>query len=278
MTNFNGKLFNKETSLISIYNRGLNYGDALFETMRYSAGKIIFWEDHYFRLMASMRMLRMEIPMNFTMEFLQEEVQKIVKDDENALRIKIIIYRKEGGKYNPTSREIEYLITKETLKEDHYLLDVSSYEIELYKDFAVSSGLLSGLKTTNKLINVLGSIFAEENHYQNCLLLNESKNVVEALNANVFLVFGKTIVTPPLTDGCLNGILRKKLIGILKADPDYEMVERSVSPFELQKADEIFLTNVITGIRPVTKYRKKEFITETSEKMIHKLNMLRLLG
>src|SRR5690606_26429085 len=183
MTNFNGKLFNKETSLISIYNRGLNYGDALFETMRYSAGKIIFWEDHYFRLMASMRMLRMEIPMNFTMEFLQEEVQKIVKDDENALRIKIIIYRKEGGKYNPTSREIEYLITKETLKEDHYLLDVSSYEIELYKDFAVSSGLLSGLKTTNKLINVLGSIFAEENHYQNCLLLNESKNVVEALNA-----------------------------------------------------------------------------------------------
>jgi uncharacterized protein YndB with AHSA1/START domain len=67
MVNLNGNLTEKAS--VSFDNRGLNYGDAVFETLRFSGGKIYFWEDHYFRLMASMRILRMEIPMNFTMEF-----------------------------------------------------------------------------------------------------------------------------------------------------------------------------------------------------------------
>ena len=58
-------------------------------------------------------------------------------------------------------------------------------------------------------MNVLGSIFAKENDYQNCFLLNEEKQVVEALNGNMFLVNGTTIKTPPLSDGCLNGVLKK---------------------------------------------------------------------
>ena len=79
MINYNGNLINKEKAAISINNRGLQYGDAVFETLRISNGKILFWEDHYFRLMASMRILRMEIPMSFSMEFLEKEVIKTIK-------------------------------------------------------------------------------------------------------------------------------------------------------------------------------------------------------
>ena len=75
MINFNGTL--TETPQFSAHNRGMLYGDAVFETIRYSGGKLFFWEDHYFRLMASMRILRMEIPMHFTLEDLQDELLKL---------------------------------------------------------------------------------------------------------------------------------------------------------------------------------------------------------
>ena len=122
-------------------------------------------------------------------------------------------------------------------------------------------------------MNVLGSIFAKENDYQNCLLLNETKMVVEALNGNLFLVKGNQLKTPPLGDGCLNGILRKQLISICKQLPEYTLVEASVSPFELQKADEIFITNVISGIQPITKYRKKEYSNTVARDLLAKINV-----
>ena len=280
MINFNGTLQETNTTILPD-NRGLNYGDAVFETLRVSGGKIYFWEDHYFRLMASMRILRMEIPMSFTPEYLEEQVIKTITSSENkngAFRAKILVWRKTGGKYSPTTNDVEFLITSEKLAEPFYTLNDSFYEIELFKDHYINSGLLSTLKTNNKVLNVLGSVYAQENDYANCLLLNEKKQVVEALNGNIFLVKGYKIKTPPITDGCLNGVLRKQIIKILGQMPDYVLEEESVSPFELQKADEIFITNVIAGIQPVSKYRKKEYDREVAKELLAKLNVKARLG
>ena len=276
MVNFNGEIVEDVEALLSVNNRGLAYGDAVFETLRVSAGKIFFWEDHYFRLMASMRILRMEIPMNFTLEFLEEEVKRTISslsDRRNAIRVKILVWRKAGGTYKPNTNAIEYLICYEELDEPFYTLKDTFYEVELFKDHYVSSGLLGTIKSNNRIVNVLGSIFAEENDYSNCLLLNEQKQVVEALNGNLFLVQGTTIKTPPIADGCLNGILRKQLIEICKQLPKYTIIEKSVSPFELQKSDELFITNVISGIQPISKYRKKEYGMETAKDLLAKLNL-----
>jgi branched-chain amino acid aminotransferase len=247
-----------------------------FETLRFSGGKIYFWEDHYFRLMASMRILRMEIPMNFTMEFLEEEILRTINSSEKkcaAVRVKIIVWRKTGGKYTPTTNEVDYAISFEKLEEPFYTLAETDCEIELFKDHFINSGLLSTLKTTNRIVNILGSIYAKENNYDNCLLLNENKQVVEALNGNIFLISGNIVKTPPLLDGCLNGILRKQLISIINTTPELGLREASISPFELQKADEIFITNTIQGIVSVTKYRKKEFVNSTAKILLPKLNL-----
>ena len=279
MVNLNGKLCEEHEPNLTVHNRGLNYGDALFETLRYTGGKILFWEDHYFRLMASMRILRMEIPMNFTMEFLESEILKTIGQHQNdALRIKLLIWRKEGGKYTPQNRDINYSISYEMIGDPFYTLNDSPCEVELFKDHFITSGLLSTLKSNNRLINILGGIFAEENGYQNCLLLNENKQVVEALNGNLFLLSGNEVKTPPLSDGCLNGILRKQLIGIIKTLPEYTLDEVSISPFELQKADEILITNVVSGIVPITKYRKKEFSNDFAKMILPKLNVKARLG
>ncbi|RFN58439.1 aminotransferase class IV [Marixanthomonas ophiurae] len=280
MINFNGTIQENNTTILPD-NRGLNYGDAVFETLRVSGGKIYFWEDHYFRLMASMRILRMEIPMSFTPEYLEEQVLNTIASSGNkngAFRAKILVWRKTGGKYSPTTNNVEFLITSEELANPFYTMSDSFYEIELFKDHYINSGLLSTLKTTNKVLNVLGSVYAQENDYANCLLLNEKKQVVEALNGNIFLVKDYKIKTPPITDGCLNGILRKQIIKILGQMPDYVLEEESVSPFELQKADEIFITNVITGIQPVSKYRKKEYSREVAKELLAKLNVKARLG
>lgn len=276
MVNLNGTLYKEADNILAINNRGLNYGDAVFETLRYANGKIFFWEDHYFRLMASMRILRMEIPMNFTMEFLESQILETLEASEAknfSFRIKLLVWRKAGGKYTPKTRDVEYAISYENLENPFYTIEDKTCEVELFKDHFVTSGLLSTLKSNNRLINILGSIFAEENGYDNCLLLNERKEVVEALQGNVFLVSGNTIKTPPLSDGCLNGIMRKQLIAIIKSMPEYTLHKASISPFELQKADEIFITNVIAGIVPITKYRKKEFRIDFAKSLLPKLNL-----
>ncbi|MBZ9728939.1 aminotransferase class IV [Salegentibacter sp. JZCK2] len=281
MINLNGNLVEDNQASLSVTNRGYAYGDAVFETIRIISGKIMFWEDHYFRLMASMRIMRMEIPANFSPEFLEEEILDLVKEnglDTTAARVKFSAYREEGGYYRPVTREIGFIITTEELSDAFYLLNEDNYEVELFKDHYITSGLFSTIKSNNRAINVLGSIFASENGYENCFLINEKKNVVEALNGNLFLVKGDKIKTPPLTDGALNGITRKKLLEIIKTLPELTLEETSISPFELQKADELFITNVIKGIQPVTKYRKKKFENKVAKDLLSKLNVKARLG
>ncbi len=268
MFNLNGKLLPEKQATVTLQNRAMNYGDAVFETIRFSGGKLHFWEDHYFRLMASMRILRMEIPMAFTMEFLENEILRSLEpahNDEVSFRVKLLVWRQDGGRYCPLTHEVHYAITSEKLDSLNAPFANLPYVVDLYKDHFIAADLLSTLKTNNRLINILGSIFAKENNLQNCLLLNERKQVVEALNGNLFLVFGNVIKTPPLSDGCLNGIIRKQVFAILKTDPNYTLEEASISPFELQKADEMFLTNSIEGIKPVFRYRKKEYGNETAK-------------
>ncbi|WP_343486563.1 aminotransferase class IV [Allomuricauda sp. d1] len=275
MVNFNGNLLSEDSTFLNHQNRGLKYGDAVFETLRVVNGAIYFWEDHYFRLMASMRVLRMEIPMEFTLEFLQDEILKTVDSNDcsnEPCRVRLTVFRKDGGLYTPATNDVSYVIEVKKLDSPFYILSEAAYEVELFKDYYVNADMLSNLKTTNKIINVVAGVFATENDYDNCMLLNGSKQVVEAINGNIFLVNGTTVKTPPLKDGCLDGVLRKKLMQIIERDDVYELLEESISPFELQKADELFLTNVVVGIQPFTKYRKKEFSSEVSKKFIGKLN------
>lgn len=274
MINFNGELYRDDDTILNHDNRGFLYGDALFETIRVVNGHIYFLEDHYLRLMSSMRILRMEIPMNFTMEFFEDEIKKTTRANENAQahRIRFSVFRNSGGLYTPKTNDTSYVVSAKKLETPFYVLDELPYEVELFKDFFVNKDMLANLKTNNKVLHVVAGVFAKENDYANCLLLNLEKSVVEAINGNLFLVSGNTIKTPPLKDGCLDGIIRKKLISVLKDDEHLKVVEESISPFELQKADEIFITNTISGIIPVTKYRKKEFNSDIAKKLVGRLN------
>ena len=266
MINFNGILQDSDTNLLD-QNRGFLYGDGVFETLKIVGGKILFFEDHYFRLMAAMRIVRMEIPMNFTLEYLEEQVLSLVEKNkiEQSARARITVYRNNGGFYLPTNNTVSFLIQTSAIENPVYSISEKEYEVDLYKDFYIPKQLLSTLKTTNKMIHVTGSIYAKENDLDNCILLNDSKNVVEALQGNLFMRMGNKLITPPISEGCLNGIMRKQILSFAKKETNLEVVEQVISPFDLQKADELFVTNVIRGIQPITKYRKKEFEQDTAK-------------
>ncbi len=273
MVNCNGNIQENSAILIDS-NRGFLFGDSVFETIKVLDSKVLFLEDHYFRLMASMRICRMEIPMNFTMEYFEEQILNLIAtfSDSNSYRVRFSVYRDSDGFYLPKTRNVQFIVAASSLNSDLYAIGKESYEVELYKDFYVSKQLLSTLKTNNKMLQITGSIFADENGYDNCLVLNDEKNVVEALQSNLFMKTGNLVVTPPVSDGCLNGIMRKQILELLKKIEGIEVKEASISPFDLQKADELFLTNVISGIQPITKYRKKEYTTEFASDVLKRLN------
>ncbi|WP_297978907.1 aminotransferase class IV [uncultured Capnocytophaga sp.] len=280
MINYNGEI--QQTSpALSAKNRGFLYGDGVFELVKYVEGTIFFWEEHYLRLMATMRIARMEIPSNFTLEFLEAEIIKTIQANSlasKALWVRITITRKGGISLTPEENEIDYCIDIEGITNLFYQNLKIPYEVELFKDYYTQADLLGTLNITGRMLQIVGSVFARENDYQNCILLNTHKNAVSFLDGNLFLVQGEQILTPPLSEGAPNGITRKKLIEAIQKTSDFSLEERPISPFELQKADELFLTNTKQGIQSVSKYRKKEYNNIVATNLLGKLNTLTRLG
>jgi len=276
MINFNQQILPKEQFNLSLNNRAFKYGDGIFDTLKYANGRLNFLEDHYFRLMSSMRMLRMKIPMNFTLKFYKDEIIKTIQANGllESSRVRVSIFRKDGGLYTPVNKGVDMLIEANEFIKKPY----DHYEIELYKDMPVYSGILSNIKTNNRIINVVASIFASEFNYQNCVLINEKKNIVEANNANIFLIKGNNVFTPALTEGCIDGILRKKIIEMIDKNSSFNIIETEISPFELLKSDEVFISNSIIEIQSVTKYRKKNYAIEKTQEIIKMLKIFTLLN
>ena len=271
MINFNGKITDLSDQLIN--NRAFLYGDAVFETLIIFNDKILFWEDHYFRLMSSMRIIRLDIPDKYTPEFFKENIIKIhnnISQTGNS-RIRINIYRSSGGKYKPEKNTPSFIISCESINYNTYKLNKGHYEVDLYKDYYLDNQLISSIKSNNKIINVVASIYASENGFNNCILLNKDKLVSEFINSNLFIIKDEKIYTPTLKSGCLNGVVRKNLFKILSSS-SFELCEQDLSTFDITQSDEIFGTNIAQGIFSVTKFRKKNYDCSKTKKIITMLN------
>ena len=272
MTNYNGNI--KDLSSDDFNNRGFLYGDSVFETIKIVDNKIIFWEEHYLRLMSSMRILRIEIPNNYTPEFFEKEIIKtnLKTDSSFSGRVRLTIYRGGSGLYLPNNNFPIFVINSNKTNEKLLKIDRDVYKVDLFKDYQIQSNLISNLKTNNRVINVIGSIYAQENELDNCVLLNDNKLVTEFLNGNIFIVNDNVIKTPTISTGCLNGVMRKKIIELIKKVPAYKIQEKDFSPYELISSDEIWVTNSISGIIPVTEYRRKSFSNNIGTIIINYFN------
>ncbi|MGB1111562.1 MAG: aminotransferase class IV [Schleiferiaceae bacterium] len=279
MINYQGDIIELKALPVQDVKRATMYGDAVFETIRMRDNKLLFVEDHYFRLMASMRILRMPIPMEFTPEFFVDEANRLAEEvavTDGRLRLQVV--RKSEGKYTPDdNNECVWWMELEELGSQDYTWTSKGLKVDLFKDHYIQPGLLSTLKSSNALPYVLAGIFAKENGLDAMLLVNDKKMLVEANAANIFVLKDNVLKTAPLEDGPLRGVFRKNLIGWAK-EIGLEIKEESINPFELQKADEIWLTNTISGVQWVEKYRKRTYKGDKAKELVEllqrKLNVL----
>ena len=272
MINYNGNFTDKFS--IHFNNRGFLFGDSVFETIKVVNNNLLFWEEHYLRLMSSMRILRIRIPNLYTPEFLENEIKKTNSNFNKSFsgRVRLTIFRDGKGLYLPESNEPVFLINSKETKKTSFNINSGNYKVDIYKEYFIQSNLLSNIKSNNRLINVLGSIYSKENELDNCIILNDQKNVAEFLNGNIFIVKDKKVTTPPVSSGCLDGVMRKKIIESLKQFQILSFEEKNISPFELISSDEIWISNSISGIIPVTEYRKKRFSKMFAQTMVEYFN------
>ena len=275
MVNINGQILPNDDALISLFNSSLISGDFIFENIILNKERVLFFEDHYFNLLSSMRILKMKIPMSFTPEYLENELKVLyVKSGfitGNKL-MKVLICNPELANENINSVKF-YIYTVGDL---NYLKDNSvKYNLDVFKDYFKNTGLLSNISTNNQLINKIGLRYCNENDFNDCIVLNNSKVVSETLNGNVFFIMENKVFTPPLKDGCTNNVIRSKIIELINSDIEgYTLIEQSLSVFDIQKSDELFVLNIEFGIQSVNKFRKKTFSSSITEIIKTKLNSL----
>jgi len=245
------------------------------ESVRVEAGKIVFWEAHYFRMMASMRILRMGIPMTYTMEYLEEQVLLLLQESDllkKSVQIHFSFFSTDSiSRSNPIVPS-SFLIHAEAC-ETMLGIQTSGRSIDLYKDHWVVKGLYGTLEQSNDRLRKLASVYAFENDFEDCVLLNEDKQITETITGAIFVVKGNQIKTPPLTSGCRSSVYRQVVIDLLVKQDGLVLVEDVVSPFELQKADELFVVSLSNGIQSVKQYRKKVFVSTTAESLFSKFIM-----
>jgi branched-chain amino acid aminotransferase len=259
---FNGEFLVENDIEISSFYRAINYGDGFFESIKIINSIPINLSLHLNRIRHSLNVLHM------TNKYISEDIVCHIKDLIKSNQIlygslKINISRSGNGKYLPNNFTSNILIT--TKKGLSYKQN-NSISICLFSDEYKSRGLLSSLKSSNSLIYILGTIYAESKGFENALILNDNNNVIEATNSNIFIVKNNKISTPPIKDGCVDGVMRKWITN------NENIHIKSVSINEIYDSEEIFISNTISGITPVRKIDNQDFdIFNNANRLQHKI-------
>lgn len=268
--NYNGQFYPENELVLSIKNRAFRYGDALFESMHANGLNVRLFEKHFARLTTGMKLLRMEMPYNFSMVFVESEIESVLHKNRlfQGARVRLMVFRNGSGLYSPDTHKISYLIEVEKLESDSFDFNQKGQIIGLYKDAKVGRGSFANLKTGNSLPYILAAIYRDENALDECVLLNEDNHLVEGTGSNLFLVKKDTLFTPSLDSGCVAGVMRHQILSIAKQKGVRIVEKYPLTEKELIASDEVFFTNAVKGIRWAVAYKSKRYYNRLS-KMLH---------
>ena len=269
--NFNGKIIPESHLKISMANRSFRYGDGLFESIRIRNGQALFIEDHLKRLFEGIKVLKMVFPDDNAPDF-----KKLISETCNANIInsggyaRLIVFRGGEGKFRPESHKTEFVIEVSPI-DNEFIWSKKNLNIGVFPDFKKPINLLSSVKSNNAQLQILASIYAAEKNLDDVLILNENDEIIEATSSNLFWIKDKIIFTPSLSSGPLPGIMRNQVLSICKS-LSYNISEICPDENTLLEADEIFLTNAISGIKPVSGFGQKRFFRNISLKIVNEIN------
>ncbi len=245
-----GHLIRQDKACLSVNNRSFRYGDGCFETIRVVNGQIKLAPLHHERLFTSMATLKFNKPSYMNTEWLEKNILDVVHKNghQKLARVRVMIYRGDGGLYDPENHFPHHLIQSFKLGEATQDLNQNGLTIGIYTEAKKSSDFFSMIKSNNYLPYVMAAIWAKETNLNDAILLNHDNNIADTTIANLFIINDGIIKTPSITEGPVAGVMRRHLIKTLR-EHHYEVQETTISVADVLEASEVFLTSAINGIK-----------------------------
>ncbi|MDR2123118.1 MAG: aminotransferase class IV [Flavobacteriaceae bacterium] len=246
---FNQNCIEEEDLFVNYTKKNYFSGDFVAGFCWFFQNKFLFWEDVYFQLMASLRKMRIKIPLSYTPEMFESQL-RLLSDEMHISegRIKITVFR-------DPEQDTSFII--EFLPHQNFLSDTEN-EIDIYKEILIYPNLLSSISVFHP-IDTVALQYVRENDLQEVILLNHEKRIARSISGNIFLIQDNNIYSNPASEGALISVLKKNFISFLREKTDFIYREENISPFLTQSADELFILSDEKGILPVTKNRKTIF-------------------
>lgn len=248
-------------------NRAFLIGDAVGVYFFVRNKKLIMTEECYFFLMASMRKMRMNIPISFTLEYFTDILeQKIIEENLQNAFIHFMIYRNEDDL--PLTKSPVNFFINGRLTDDILNINSHTIEMDLLKEISINTGLLNNI-LTHSPENIYAEIYAGENDLDEVILLNPQKRIARTISGNLLFLEGDTIRIPKQSEGAYISPLMENLITFIHKNKLAEIEQAEMSPFESQKADEILLVSDQKGLFSVSKIRNKIFGSQKFREIIN---------
>jgi len=242
---------------LQVRNRAFMMGDSVKVSFFISNAQLIMDEECYFFLMASMRKMRMNIPLTYTLEFFQHLFRSEVIEGKGILNgiIHFQVFRNQDEGMLAAS-SVSYFYEAE--EKDVIAIQPRLLELDLIKEINVNNNLLSNIRV-HCPENIYGEIYAQENDLDDVILLNPNKRIARTTSGNLLFLEGDTIKIPKHSEGAYISPLLENLVTFLHKNNMADIQEHEIIAFESQKAEEILLVSDEKGIFPVGKIRNKTF-------------------
>jgi len=269
----NGNCNSDENPSVSHLNRAFLYGDGCFESIRVSEGNVLFPEIHFERLMTTLKAMDMYLPESYDLAKFKSELEQLVEVNEikNGGRLRTTFSRAGGGHYTPERNDVDRLLTVVPLSDNLFALNSQGLRIDIYSKMKKEINFLSNFKTLNCQLYVMAALYAKNQGLDDAILLNQSGGIIETTNSNLFVVSNRVLYTPAISQGCVAGTMRMRMINLAIAG-GLKVYECNISPQHLLAADELFATNAISGLRWIGAYRTKRYTNNMSKQLIEWLN------
>jgi 4-amino-4-deoxychorismate lyase len=255
---YNNNLVSENNFVLSPSNRAFCYGDGLFETMVFREGKLLFLEDHLHRIGEGLKQLDISVPESLNKEILYNNIAQLVEKNNlhHNARVKLQVWRKQGGLITPESEEAEYVILASEYKKAQEVKG-NAFVSEKVK-LNVSS--LSKYKTLNFLPYIQAGIEKKKKNADEIILTDLKGNIAEASSCNLFWGKSDMLFTPSLETGCIEGIMRKQIIRFCDAEK-IKVTEGLFPLSELMNAELVFTSNV-SGLSLIENINGKKIDTQ----------------
>jgi branched-chain amino acid aminotransferase len=252
---FNNHFYENDHPVIRAESKAFRYGELVFETIRFQNGVPLFLNEHFNRLKKAASLLQIQFPKHFSSTVLQKAIEELLqKSGLLTARVRITLFKGNGGLFEDQPNVFNLLIESYRLQQPFYELNSNGLDICFFDFVKKTKDIYSNYKTGNHLIYNLAAQFTKKNKCNEAVIFNTDGNVCDASISNIFIVKQDEVFTPPLSDGCIDGIFRNYL---LNSHP--EIIEQSLTEDDLFNADEIFLTNTVRGMQWVKNLDGKQF-------------------